>query len=69
MELEENPKYKEKNINSGFINLNKMDNIPNLKLKEINFNININIKGISDFYKRISEEARILPIYCLNYQN
>ena len=56
----------------GFINSNKFLKTPLPNLKEIDTNIdinNINIGEIIKFYNRISEAARILPIYCLNYKN
>ena len=53
----------------GFINLNQFHNIQILKFNQIDTNINININGLCNFYHRISEEARLLPIYYLKYKN
>ena len=53
-----------------FIKSNNFKNIvPNLKLKEIDIKVNMNVEDIFQYYNRISEEARLLPIYCLNYKN
>ena len=57
-------------MKSGFIDLSHLKTSQILKLEEINYKINnININNISHFYNRIAEEARLLPIYCLNYKN
>ena len=53
----------------GFVNLNQFHNIQILKFNQIDTNINININGLCNFYHRISEEARLLPIYYLKYKN
>ena len=53
----------------GFVNLNKINNNQILQLNELDTHIDINIIGLSNFYNRISEEARLLPIYYLNYKN
>ena len=55
--------------NIGYQNIDQINNTENLNLREIDTHINKNINGICDFYNRMSEEARILPIYCLNCQN
>lgn len=40
-------------------------NITNdIKIEEINTKINLNINDIVKFYSKISEEARLIPIYC-----
>ena len=53
----------------GFIDLNQPKNNLILQLKEIDINTNINIKDICNFYSRMSEEARLLPIYYLIYKS
>ena len=58
-----------KNKNIGYKNIDQINNIENLKIKEIDTHIDININGICEFFNRMSEEARILPIYCLNCEN
>ena len=53
--------------NPGFIGLKHFNYSINNKLEEININLkDININSLTDFYNRITEEARLLPIYFLN---
>ena len=72
MKIEEKPNIVDENKREnkvGFINLNHTNNIQALNIAPINIKPNISINGINGFYHMISQEARILPIYYLNYKN
>ena len=53
----------------GFINLNRINNYQVMNLNEIDTHIDININDLCKFYNKISEEARLLPIYYLKYKD
>ena len=60
---------KKEEKNTGFIGPLHINNNPVLKLNQIYTETNLNINSVINFYKRISEESRLLPIYCLIYKN
>ena len=71
MEMEGKPKVMEskRQKNYEIIDTNQMNNTQKINIEEINKQIKLSINGIVDFYDRISEAARLLPVYCLNYKN
>ena len=65
--IKNDKEIKKKNI--GFINLNQINigKIPDLT--QIDTKIDISLKGMTEFYSKLSEQAKLLPIYCLNHLN
>ena len=72
MKIDEEPIIKvNENIqkNKGFANLNQINYAKIPEINVIEEKLDYSLKGINEFFNRISEQARLLPIYCLNYLN